>query len=108
MTEPRIILNGNPGSTIEVREDDTVNMSCHAEEDHLPEVSVSKAGQPIRGSSGHGWFNHTFSSIQCLDTDTYTCRGTNEIHGSKETNFSINVLCKFIMRGYCLQCNNHL
>ena len=69
-------VNGNPNPTIRLRRGVNANV--------IAETNDTK------------WLNHTctINSLQCSDTDEYTCSGELTGLPSKKIVFRINVICK--------------
>ena len=100
MDEPQLIYNENSpiytSQEVQVQENTSLHLYCHVNGNPNPTIRLRRGlnSNVIAEANSTKWLNHTINSLQCSDTDEYTCSGDSTGLPSKKIVFRINVICK--------------
>ena len=79
-----------------VQEKTPLHLFCHVNGNPNPTIRLHRSvnANIIAETNSSTWLNHTIASLQCSDTDEYTCTGETKGITSRKKVVRINVLCK--------------
>lgn len=111
LEKPRIYINGILSSMPikEVKENTLFRFSCFVEGNPTPKIYLcysnkSLSNVPFIGGStniserieNENWVNYTVGSVQCSNSDNYTCKGSSDtLNTIEEKRIQITVKCKY-------------
>nr|XP_022311868.1 uncharacterized protein LOC111117085 isoform X2 [Crassostrea virginica] len=99
LDEPQLVYNENsPLYTYQevlVQEKTPLHLFCHVNGNPNPTIRLHRGvnANIIAETNSSTWLNHTIASLQCSDTDEYTCTGETKGLTSRKKVVRINVLC---------------
>ncbi|XP_078329740.1 uncharacterized protein LOC111116774 isoform X2 [Crassostrea virginica] len=99
LDEPQLVYNENAPiysyQEVQVQEMTSLHLYCHVNGNPNPTIRLHRSvnANVIAETNGTKWLNHTINSLQCSDTDEYTCSGDSTGLPSKKIVFRINVIC---------------
>nr|XP_022306367.1 uncharacterized protein LOC111112825 isoform X1 [Crassostrea virginica] len=99
LDEPQLVYNENSpiytSQEVQVWENTSLHLYCHVNGNPNPTIRLHRGvnANVITETNSTKWLNHTINSLQCSDTDEYTCSGDSTGLPSKKKVFRINVIC---------------
>nr|XP_022306353.1 uncharacterized protein LOC111112816 isoform X3 [Crassostrea virginica] len=95
LDEPQLVYNENSPiytyEELQVQENTSLHLHCHVNSNPTPTIRLHRGGNAnvIAETNSTNWLNHTIYSLQCSDSDEYTCTGDLRLN-SKDTVELIN------------------
>ena len=84
VSEPSVITNGG-----------NVILTCMAEGNPQPEVSLLRNGEKLDGEYGNGMGRVELTRVEWTDAGEYQCIATNGIGSNDTGSVNVTVLCKY-------------